>query len=118
MPHTTLIARFVGLAVLSSAIAGEAAAQDAFIRSVIGYSETTCRTWMRNRAARLSYPMEMWALGFVSGSNWASLGNDRLKDTNADAIERWLDDYCQANPLKTFPTAVRNLAIELDRRAQ
>ena len=61
--------------------------------------------------------MQMWALGFVSGSNWSETGKDRLEGIDADALYIWLDNYCRQNPLDKFPKAVIELARELEKRA-
>jgi hypothetical protein len=61
--------------------------------------------------------MESWALGFVSGANWANSGKDHLQAINADAVYGGLDNYCRQYPLAPFPRAVTRLAQELADRA-
>lgn len=87
-------------------------------RSYIGYSGTSCGTWIAERKKEPIHAlgMEAWALGVVSGSNWSSEGKDRLKGLDANAIWSWLDNQCGKSPLMSFPDAVFTLARELARR--
>ena len=83
--------------------------------------EPSCGSWLterRNPSSLLTPQMQHWAVGFVFGSNWSSTtGPDRLVSVDGEAVASWLDDYCQRNPLESFPNAVIALATELAQRA-
>src|SRR5262245_11459451 len=57
-------------------------------RTYIGFSGTSCGTWVAERKKSPMYAMgmEAWALGVVSGSNWSSDGKDRLEGLDAEAV--------------------------------
>ena len=86
-------------------------------RTYIGYAETSCGSYTNDRSKNMAWGMETWALGFISGQNWASTTPDSLKGVDAAALYAWLDNYCRQNPLEKFPKAVMALARELDARA-
>ena len=53
--------------------------------------------------------MQFWVLGFVSGSNWSTIGDkDYLNGLDADAIHAWLDNYCRQHPLARFQDGVES----------
>lgn len=51
-----------------------------------------------------------WVLGFVSGVG--STGG-RLRQTDGIALEKWVDNYCQQNPLDNVSVAAMALVREL-----
>ena len=115
-----LVSATVAICVLAAATLQPASAQQTRITRIMGFAETSCGTWTAERKKRSPYLkelMELWALGFLSGSNWSRKDPDRLVGLDADAITSWLDNYCRRNPLETFPSAVIALAKELAQRA-
>ena len=85
----------------------------------IGLAETSCGRWTEVRANGQSVPMQLWALGYVSGANaFTTEGGDFVKGTDAPAIYGWLDNRCRSQPLELFAKAVAALVNELKARAQ
>jgi len=81
--------------------------------SVRGFS--SCGGWVQDRAENNGWPHlsdESWVLGFLSG---LALGTkeDVLKRADDPSIFLWIDNYCQANPLKRVTDAVMELFSEL-----
>ena len=52
-----------------------------------------------------------WVLGFVTGAGWSSL--ETALATDSRAIEKWVDNYCQENPLEVVSDASARLVVEL-----
>ena len=86
--------------------------------TVVGFGGDSCGTWIEARGKGRSTAMQYWALGFVSGANTFRIeGNDFVKDTDANAIWVWLDNFCRSRPLELFGSAVDQLAVDLKARA-
>jgi hypothetical protein len=84
---------------------------------LIGFGTSSCGTWRQvNRASSEWFGIWNWVLGYVSGQNFARTGNDFLKQTDADAIIAWMDDYCRSHPLEKVVTGANNLVTELQSR--
>ena len=49
-----------------------------------------------------------WVRGFISGYGYIHVGV--LKETDADAINVWIDNYCHANPLEDVSKGAEALA--------
>src|ERR1051325_9049646 len=76
-------------------------------------SNSTCGTWSASRDSDHNWiAMANWALGYLSGAAVFSTHLDPLKGLDSDAVLYWLDNYCRAQPLETFPHAVRAFARE------
>ena len=82
-------------------------------RTVIGYQNFSCGTWVSTRAKGQAAKAEAWILGFLSGSNLESLMPDFLTGKDANGIEIWIDNYCRANPLASIITAAVDLRNKL-----
>ncbi len=71
----------------------------------------TCADWPKSgsiSSAGKAVPLN-WTLGFLSG--WAALGKLQLLDViDPEAVDKWMGDYCAANPTVTIPLAARELA--------
>lgn len=74
---------------------------------VIGTGAVSCGTWTSDRRTpngTLAFMDGQWVLGFLSGqaelSATAGGTLDPLKDMDAQGVWAWVDNYCQANPLK------------------
>lgn len=77
-----------------------------------------CGQWV-SRPRGKSHPAESWALGYLSGLNVAHerahmSPTDPLDSLNsADQVFLWLDNFCQANPLRKLDGAASELFEEL-----
>ena len=96
---------------------GTAKAQDTF--AVIGFGSTSCGSWTAarralNAATAVGY--EQWVLGFVASvPEDVALGSfvtsrrtarmDPLKNTDAQVVWGWIDNYCASHPLETVKRA-------------
>ena len=100
---------------------GTAKAQDTF--AVIGFGSTSCGSWTAarravNTATAVGY--EQWVLGFVAGvpeggafGSFVTSGRtarmDPLKNTDAQVVWGWIDNYCASHPLETVKRAAAEL---------
>ena len=79
----------------------------------------SCGTWVKDRRdgevnwAHLTNIS--WLIGFLSGLASAT-GRDALTGTNNDSIVLWMDNFCQANPLKDIEDGGTLLFIELAKK--
>jgi hypothetical protein len=82
--------------------------------TVVGFGDASCEKWTEARADGKSSPMQLWALGYVSGANgFTAEGKDFLKGKDAAAIYGWLDDHCRSQPHELFANAVTGLVNDL-----
>jgi hypothetical protein len=79
--------------------------------TLIGNGALSCQAWMDARRdphgleTRMS---EQWVVGFLSGIGSMVLGElDPLHGLQADAVYRWMDNYCGAHPSQTIEAAAR-----------
>jgi hypothetical protein len=71
----------------------------------------SCGTWWAERRdVVLHADATQWVLGFLSG---VSASGPVLKQSDHNAIELWIDNYCQANPLDKLATAAAKLVLVL-----
>lgn len=83
---------------------------------VYGAGNKTCGSYVKaSKMEKMIF--KNWFFGFASASS-ASLDKDVLSGRDPDAIELWLDNYCNNNPLDTFFTASLKLLTELSRKKQ
>lgn len=77
--------------------------------TLYGIGNLSCGEWVEHRRNG-DNSMGWWTAGFVSG-----VGHEgkRLKATDMAAIEVWLDNHCQKNPLHTFNEGVKALVDTL-----
>jgi len=77
-----------------------------------------CGQWASRPRGR-SHPAESWVLGYLSGLNVA---HDRAGMSPLDPLSSlnsaaqaflWLDNFCQANPLRQLDGATNELFAEL-----
>ena len=63
-----------------------------------------------------------WLMGYISGLsmelNATILKVDVLKDTDAESLFLWMDNYCKTNPLNTLSDGELELFVELIKRKQ
>jgi hypothetical protein len=77
----------------------------------------TCETWNQHIQADDSSAIvdEAWLIGYLSGIS-TSADIDFIKMIDTDSIKSWVDNYCQAHPLKLLEDAGQTLAQELMER--
>jgi hypothetical protein len=76
----------------------------------IGAGTASCGTWTAfRREGSMSVralSVEQWVLGFIDGITEASGGSlDPFSGVGAENVWEWIDNYCQANPLKSVADA-------------
>jgi hypothetical protein len=75
-----------------------------------GAGVSSCGKWIAaNQAQHLTY--SAWVLGFVSGFGHAAVTD--LRETDADAIDAWMNKFCREHPLETISHASQALVSEL-----
>ena len=76
---------------------------------IIGLGSQRCSAWTANSSASgggVGLLYQQWIYGFLSSS--AERDPDLLKDIDdANAIKRWLDNYCQDNSTARLVEAAR-----------
>jgi hypothetical protein len=84
-----------------------------------GAGDKSCGTWTSLAGTSKRDVLEWWVLGFVSGaSRELAARNIQLEETDADAIEGWVDKYCSDHPLDHVVKASILLVDELKDRAK
>lgn len=109
-PESIVSARKLLLGLLYLLFASAAPCQDTL--SVLG--DRTCGAWTESRKNPDSSDYrtaESWLLGFLSGQ--AAMGYILPKETHAEAVTRWMDEYCQSHPLESISTGGQDLFWEL-----
>jgi hypothetical protein len=96
--------------VLLTPDAARAADSDYVYAHTIGGTQS-CGTWTaERRAGRGWFSDSLWVLGFLSGVAYQGARDQRedvdpLRGVDAAGVEAWLDNYCQAHPLKHLTEA-------------
>jgi hypothetical protein len=93
--------------------------------TVFGYGGETCGAWTANGTpgtGRDGYSLGQiaWMTGAISEAAILLLENrqvDMLRNTDADALIAWINNYCQQHPLNQLQTAINALIAELLQRA-
>lgn len=84
--------------------------------TVYGFGTQSCGRWTQERRSADQYVkltragLESWAMGFISGAGYAG---ETMRNSDADAMLAWMDNYCAANPLDYVSTAAEHLIQEL-----
>jgi hypothetical protein len=78
---------------------------------VYGLGTKTCETWLAKRESHDHFDMAQWMLGYISAAGY--YGPSPFGDHAGESFIAWLDYYCQAHPLESFPRAVRTLIQKL-----
>lgn len=76
-----------------------------------GAGTHSCGRWLAARKSNDYVIYGQWMLGFTSAVGYYDVYD--LKDTDAQAMMAWVDNYCSANPLDDFSIAVQKLIKEL-----
>src|SRR5262249_60363407 len=82
--------------------------------TVMGAGASSCGAWTQSRQSHLDGVPVSWVLGYLSGINvYGGTTADLLKGLDRNAIESWIDNYCQTHPLDHIGVAVDLLLAEL-----
>jgi hypothetical protein len=100
MKEFIIAAVFVGLLVVN----GEANSQP--VRLMGPGAQSSCGSWLADRASNTSSLKGSWALGFLSGVAAFSPQFNPLRGVDSDAVFYWLDNYCRARPTDLFSHAL------------
>jgi len=86
-------------------------------RGVEARQPPSCGEWVvhREKSDTLALSNASWLLGYLSGSAVAS-GKDFLPGVDNASIFKWMDKYCQSNPLRDLRSGGDALAAELSRK--
>jgi hypothetical protein len=82
----------------------------------IGSGTVSCEAWTaaRRSPGGLDTAMhEQWVVGFLSGIGSMILGElDPLHGLDANAVYRWMDNYCRDHPAEKLEAAARAFIVE------
>lgn len=105
------IACAAALAATSIAALAPAAAADVTLRGA-----STCEVWSKERAQKRAQYEKAWLSGYFSGlamgtdvNFWGIPGRNEIDN---EAVWKWMDSYCTANPKSSLVTAAEKLFIE------
>lgn len=94
-------------------IAGSGSYAGEFV--VQGSGSLTCGIWTASRQTERDWhPHAQWIQGYIAAS--ADLGAS-LRGRDQEAINLWVDGYCQQNPLNDIIDAARGLVNDLALRS-
>jgi len=83
-------------------------------QAIIIRGGVSCGTWVKERPEKQigTALNQIWLVGFLSGMANES-EKDVLRSTDNNSIFLWMDNYCQANPLKQVSEGADLLFLEL-----
>ena len=88
---------------------------------ILGSGAASCVTWNgdRQRNESRSQLNQAWVLGFVTAYNQykPSPQDPMSKPADSKSLMVWVDNYCDANPLKDIFDAAKALIEDLEGRA-
>jgi hypothetical protein len=96
-----------GLSLVATLVPTSVEAEES-VRIIGSGANATCGRWTELRQSRINNSLEDWALAYISGAA-VFTGRDALKNLDAYAIWRWLDNYCASNPFESVPDALGRL---------
>ena len=70
---------------------------EALAQGDMGLGNQRCGAWIATPPSDggVGLLYQQWVFGFLSGVSYADSDHDPLKGTDAGAVMRWFDDYCQ-----------------------
>jgi len=80
--------------------------------TLYGLGGVWCEEWVAKRRNDNWHDIGEWMLGFISAVGYYGVYD--LKDDEAQAFAKWMDAYCQQNPLNEFADGVQKLIEELN----
>ena len=82
--------------------------------TMIGAGNNSCGAWTAAKSSGKRIEYVGWLLGYATGVNVEKgAARDVLKDTDADAIVGWMDNFCANAPLVRIEMAAEALIGEL-----
>ena len=86
---------------------------------ILGPGGASCGTWSgdRQRNEARSQLNQAWVQGFVTAYNVYRPQDSTAKPMDSRAMVAWVDNYCDANPLKDISDAAKALVEDPDGRA-
>lgn len=110
--HTSVIKKTSAIFLAVSSLMLSATAFDA--KAIEVAAHFSCGDWVQERKIDSARQIlfRRWILGYLSGLA-SGLGKDILKGTGNESIYLWIDNFCQANPLKDSDDAANELFREL-----
>jgi hypothetical protein len=87
---------------------------------ILGSGAASCGTWNadRQRNQTLSQQSQAWVLGFVTAYNVYKRSTSNMSiPSDTRRLMVWVDNYCDANPLKDIVDAAKALIDEFEGRA-
>jgi hypothetical protein len=109
----------VGAVMATMVVCGQVRAQA--VMSVFGLGSDNCRTWLRHAQKADAYNSEagIWLAGYLTANNQRlfAAGLPATVGHGADVHSgiAWIDQYCQAHPLKYVMEAAWALVQELEK---
>ena len=112
--------RILLLAALAMAVPAPAHATHTFLN--LGFGTTSCGEWTDKRAMRNDDGIggvawlfrSAWIQGYLTASQTTFPEiYDQIKETDAEGIAAWVDNYCHARPLDDLEKAADALVNEL-----
>jgi hypothetical protein len=108
----TTVAFLVVVALVSGTVIGRGFKE----YNVYGSGTISCGQWRTDSTDGAMRRFEIsWILGFVTGVGYAAVAP--LKTSDAEGMVRWVDQYCDANPLKDLSDAAGKLVHELNQQS-
>jgi hypothetical protein len=87
---------------------------------ILGPGAASCGTWIgdRQRNEARSQLNQAWVQGFVTARNvYKPQAEENMpKPMDSRAMVAWIDNYCDANPLKDISDAAKALVEDLEGR--
>lgn len=91
-------------------------------KAVVVFGEISCGKWDKTSTAKFGtdeawdkIAHRIWLTGFLSGAAFSS-NIDVLKNTDAESVYLWMDNYCRSHSLDTVTAGANALLIELTKR--
>ncbi len=80
-----------------------------------GYGAKSCGSYIQHRKEpNLEADILFWVGGYITAYNVLKAETYSIMgSTDIDGVMGWLDNYCRANPLERFSTAIYLLTIKL-----
>jgi hypothetical protein len=110
--------RYVALVILMlCGVTTTANADDGKV-TIFGWGNDSCGKWLASASGSDErYVYTSWILGWVSAAEYYGV-DGKLRDTDADAMEAWVDNYCHKRPLESIESAAEALIIALAKHKQ
>ena len=120
MAHSGFFRLIIALGLFATTSTADAAGGRS---AILGAGVNTCGSWAVERKKQSGGDVTnlTWVLGYLTAQDEDAAAHRKptlLDNIDASAIELWIDNYCQSNPLDTIYRASARLGEELRRRAE